>query len=85
VAEAILVVPGDGGRSGVAAHLVQQVSDVLVVLVQSVFLEKLTHLRISQLRHIRDTILLYLAPQHVVHLLRDVCCFTSLELGSLFY
>lgn len=64
VAEALLVLLGDRGWRRVAAHLVQQICDVLVVLVELVLLQELPHeLRIlCELAHIRDAVLLDLAP-----------------------
>ena len=80
IAEAFFVGLGDGRRTGVGAHAVEQVIDVLVVLVQFVFFEEFPHLGVGQGAHVLDAVLLYLSPEFVVHLFRDVCTFFALEL-----
>ena len=78
-AETLLVFFRYGGGA-IAAHLEKQIAYVLVILVQLVFLQKVAHLLVRERRHIRYPILLYLAPEYVVYLARNLSRFTGLEL-----
>jgi hypothetical protein len=53
---------------------------VLAVLVEFVFLQELPHLLVGQRVHVLDAVLLDLAPQLVVDLIRDVGTVLPLEL-----
>ena len=80
IAEAFFVGLGDGRRTGVGAHAVEEEIDVLVVFVQFVFFEEIPHLGVGQGAHVLDAVLLYLSPEFVVHLFGDVCALLALEL-----